>query len=613
MDPTARFFTKLRKLAVTLESETTKLQQDFENRNNDDDDDSETTVRAMRAYHEVNCDVGNLKGQIQGQLAQQKAQENEVSSFIKACRVMEQRVTQDIQTLKGHWEKYGYQAPRDTQKPTKAKCQESEAEDEVGEEDEPNSAEGEEGSQEVAGGDHSASPSNAGPPPLPGVLRTPQLSDFGLSEMQLKRALAGTEWCAEVPPMPEMSLPHPTLSTPAPPPMPLTPKCALRMDDDELQTPQMHDFGISEHTMCLNNDFTMDLSRKNITKPQRPLQDIPAPPANSLMESLQTKANKLESPEPPVFSTLGFKIKKTNSHCTPSAQGSADPESPARPEILPTTPEVPAFQTPYMNRLASNKKSARQIEPIHMQADDDSHTFELLTTPPNRATGSKRNWEYNVPEISIVGAEEKQMPEMPNLESLLGNTLQTRSAKMQKTISEHKKVTKPTVNSLELDGPTQEFSLGTPRIRMDYQEPSTPEMPDLSSVTQDICKLLSAAQTKKTAMAVVNPNVRSEKDKTSPRPKALSLSSVSESEFQSLPSYLRQMTLHSLNQAVQSINQYADECRGEKTEFQMEELRKITNVGTRTPVYILCLTELKRLKHVGGARNTSVYKLITHN
>lgn len=37
MDPTARFFTKLMKLAVTLESETAKLQHTFENRNNDDD------------------------------------------------------------------------------------------------------------------------------------------------------------------------------------------------------------------------------------------------------------------------------------------------------------------------------------------------------------------------------------------------------------------------------------------------------------------------------------------------------------------------------------------------------------------------------------------------
>lgn len=45
------------------------------------------------------------------------------------------------------------------------------------------------------------------------------------------------------------------------------------------------------------------------------------------------------------------------------------------------------------------------------------------------------------------------------------------------------------VPGLELDGRTQEFNLGTPRLRADLEDPSTPEMPDLSSITQDICKV----------------------------------------------------------------------------------------------------------------------------
>ncbi|CAJ1079062.1 spindle and kinetochore-associated protein 3 [Xyrichtys novacula] len=600
MNPTVEYFSKLRTLAVTLETETAKIQQDFENRNNEDDDDSGTAARAMRAYHELNRDVGNMKGQIQEHLAQQKARENELSSFIKACKVAKQRVTQDIQTLKGHWEKYGYQAPQDTQKQTKSKSQELEAEDVVADVEETNSAEEEVEGQEEAGGDPSKSP--PGPPSFPGTMRTPQLSDFGLSEMHLKRALAGAAWCTEVPPMPEMSLPHPTLSTPAPPPMPLTPKCALRMDDDELQTPQMHDFGISEHTLCLNNDFTMDLLRKNAKRPQRPSLDIPAPPGEPLMKSLQTQANKLESPEPPVFCTPGFKIKKTN--YTPQAESNCGTESPAQPECLPSTPEVPAFQTLYVNRLASTKKSAWQDESIVMQTDG----FESQTTQ-NGTTGSKFSWKYNEPDISTVGIEDLQMPEMPDLEFQLGNTLLSRGAKKPgKTTQEYKEVTKgPTVSRLEVDEPTQEFRLGTPRIRMGYQEPSTPEMPDLSSVTQDICKLLSETQ-KKNVIAVVSPTVRPEKDKS----RALSMPLVSQSEFQSLPCYLRQMTLNNLNQAVHSINNYTQELRGEKTEFQMEELRRITNVGTKTPVYILCLAELKRLKHIGGTSNTSIYQLSTH-
>ncbi|XP_037645983.1 LOW QUALITY PROTEIN: spindle and kinetochore-associated protein 3 [Sebastes umbrosus] len=609
MNPTSRFFSSLRKLAVTLETETNKLQDNYQTRNNQDEDeeDSDSTVKAIRAYHEVNCDVRNLKGQIQGEVAQQKAQVNEVSSFIKACRVTEQRVTKDIQTLKGHWEKYGYKAPQDTQRPTKAKDQESEDEDEeAADENETKSAGGEEegGSQEEAGVSHSLSSPTAKPPPFTDVMHTPQLSDFGLCEMAMKRALAGVGWCPEVPPMPKLSIPHPTLTTPAPPPMPLTPKRALRMDDDELQTPQMSDFGISEHTMCLNNDFTMELFRKNVEKPQRPPQEIPVPP---VMESLHTKAQSLKSPEPPVFYTPGFKIKKTNGQCSPPVQSNGDPESPGRPGNLPTTPEVPVFHSPHMNQLVSTRKSAQKI---NMQVDDDDAPTLDLPSTRNRATGSKRPWEYDVPQITFAGVEDEQMPEMPNLESVLGNSLQTRSAKMKKKTMEHKVATKePAVNNLELDGPTQEFSLGTPRIRMDYQEPSTPEVPDLSSVTQDICKLVSQARVKKTATAVVHPNVRPETNKN----RAVSLSVVSESEFQSLPKYMKQMTLLNLNQVVHNINKFTEESRGEQTEFLMEELRNICFVGAETPVYILCLTEVKRLQQLSGARNTSVYKLCTHN
>ncbi|XP_073329822.1 SKA complex subunit 3 [Pagrus major] len=605
MDPTSRFFTKLRKLAVTLESETAQLQHTFDNRNKDDGD-SEATARGMRALHELSSEVGTLKGQLQEQLTQQKARDNEVSSFIKACRVMQQKVTQDIQAMRELCEKYGYQPPRDTQTQTRATGQQSDAGNEEADE-----SAGEEGeSQEEAGDDPSSSSPKAGPPPVTDVLRTPQLSDFGLSEMHLKRAMAGAEWCSEVPPMPEMRLPPPSLNMPASPPMPITPKCALRMDEEEVQTPQMHDFGISEHTMCLLNDFTMDLLQKKIDKPPRPSQDIPVPPVNSLMESLQAKDN-MESPELPVFCTPGLKIKKTNGHCSPPTQGNGDPEPSTSNQ--PTTPDVPVFQTPYVNRMVSTKKSAQQPDPINIQTDDDSQTFKLQMSPRNRSINSKRSWEYNVPEMSISG-EEDQMPEMPKLEFALDNYLQNKSAKMLKKTSEHEKVTKePTVNSLELDGPTQEFSLGTPRLRMDFGDPSTPEMPELSSVTQDICKLVSQAQLKRTAMAIVHPNVKADKYKSSPLAKAVSVSVVSESEFQSLPSYLRQMTLPNLNQTIHNINKFIAEWPGEKTELQMEELRRITNVGTKTPVYLLCLTELKRLTHVGGARDTSVYKLCTRS
>ncbi|CAG5865318.1 unnamed protein product [Menidia menidia] len=516
MDPTSKFFAKLRKLAVTLESETSRLQNTFENRN--DDDDSESKARGMRAYHDLNEEVGNLKGKIRNELAEQKKRESDVDGFLHACKVMEQRVSNDIQNLRTHLGKYGYQAPCDSQRPTKLNDGEAEGEEKASDEDGTNSAVGEEGVQNEEEGAVLQSPPKMAPS-LADAMRTPQLSDFGLSEMQLKRVLAGAEWCSEVPPMPQMSLPHPALNTP--PPMPVTPKCALRMDDEELQTPQMHHFGISEHTACLNNDFTMDLFQKN---PGRS-KDGSMPTMDSVMESLQARASTMASPEPPVFCTPGFKIKKANGPDSPPAQ-SGGPDLPFGPPHLPSTPEVPAFETPYVNRV-----SAR---------------LQGRTPACNGASEAERCWEDGVPDM-----------EMPNLESRNGKIPQ---------LSETEKLGKdPAVSSLELDGPTEGFSLGTPRIRTNFQEPSTPEMPDLSSVTQDICK--------------------------------------------TLPYYLRTMSLSSLNQAVNNINRFTEEHRGEVREFREEDLKRIINVGTMAPVYIVCLKELRRLTQ---GLNAGDCRLVTH-
>uniref|UniRef100_A0A8C6L7S6 Spindle and kinetochore-associated protein 3 n=1 Tax=Nothobranchius furzeri TaxID=105023 RepID=A0A8C6L7S6_NOTFU len=243
MDPTTTFFSKLRKLAKTLETETERLQRVYESRGEESDSGE---AGAMRAYYELNSEVKNK-------------QEKEVSDFIHACRVMEQKVTKDIQAVRTHLEIYGYRVNK----------QQAEAEALI-EEGEPSSAAAEGDGQETDEGVHCSSPPKMEPIFTDGM-QTPKLSDFGLSKMQLQRALAGADWCSDVPPMPKMSLPCPSLNIPASPPMPLTPKRALRMDDEELQEPQMHDFGISEHNMPLNNDFTMNLllktqSRTTISK-----------------------------------------------------------------------------------------------------------------------------------------------------------------------------------------------------------------------------------------------------------------------------------------------------------------------------------------------------------
>ena len=94
-------------------------------------------------------------------------------------------------------------------------------------------------------------------------------------------------------------------------------------------------------------------------------------------------AHNLESPEPPVFCTPGLKIRKTNVHCS----SNDPPESPCRLGNLPTTPEVPAFLTPYMNCLVSSKKVwnmricmwRMQLVIIHFFTDTNTQCVHVST------------------------------------------------------------------------------------------------------------------------------------------------------------------------------------------------------------------------------------------
>lgn len=152
-------------------------------------------------------------------------------------------------------------------------CQESiSAANQVAYEEDESKAAGEEGSSLDQAGSRPSSPPAGTPPLVSDPLRTPKLADFGLSEMMLKRFLNRAQQCPEEPPKPNIDFTQPALDlvTPEPPAISLTPRRALRMDDDELMSPQLQDFGLSENTMCLINDFTMNLPmHKKVVKPQR--------------------------------------------------------------------------------------------------------------------------------------------------------------------------------------------------------------------------------------------------------------------------------------------------------------------------------------------------------
>lgn len=561
MDLTSDFFAKLRKLAVTFENETSKLHSAFENLNSVDDD-SDRTARGVRAYHALNCEVLNIKEQIQDEVAQQKTNLNEVSRFIKDCDDLQSKLSEDINVIKTYWGKYGYQPPKNdriandaadvSSKEVAVTKDENQLSDQL---DEPSEDTGEVLTPEKL------------PAPPADPMRTPQLSDFGLSELQMKRAL-GREWCGEVPQMPKMILPQPAFNELASPTLAITPTRAI------------------------------NLLQKNEEKTKEHQQNLLEPPDIPLIENFEAN-DDLESPEPPVFCTPGLKIKKAH-----PAKTVTSPESPVCPDVLPSSPDVPAFQTPYVNRLLSKKQSERRPEPIKMKSDDNG---QVSSAPPHGgAVAPKSSWEFTVAHLMVEDVAGCGTPEMPKLESNLGTSLKIRSAKMQNKFCNQEE---PIVKALELDSLSPEFNLRSPCVRRDYEEPSTPEMPDLSSVTLDICKLVSQAQMKKSSCREKSPR---EKENTSPPQRFDRLSSVSEKEFQCLPDYLRLMTLNSLNQAVDNINRSIGKFKRDKTEFHIEELKQLINFGAKTRIYILCLSELKRMEHIPGSRNNSMYKLCTN-
>ncbi|KAI1899738.1 hypothetical protein AGOR_G00064850 [Albula goreensis] len=478
-------------------------------------------------------------------------------------------------------------------------------------------------------------------------MRTPRLSDFGLSEHNLMKAWSNLEKpLGEAPEVPQlMPFSMAAVSQPVPP---KTPKCTLRMDEEAL-TPRLEDFGISEHTMCLNNDFTMDLLRKNNTKPSSmtarsknpergPKTDCressALPPAS--VTSSPDASDSMGTPEPPVLMTPGFKLKKIPEPMTPLPSNAVDSQPPLHSADHPSTPEIPVFETPYVHKLLSTVKP-NQRDHSDAAAAPEQRPDAPAYQPPNRGPDMSGDWACGIPDMSVRPSHQSDThtPEMPNLESFLGNKLPHRTTGAYEKLPPAEKgdgeqfgLNGPPLPAVEdEDIYTQEWRLATPPSRSDYMtDPSTPEMPDVSSVTQDIFKLLSQCNTKPSTTSHSNL-----KPATQPVPKtatlkastlgkenrAHSLALVSEKEFLSLPGYLRQMPLTNLNQAIQNINSALEGSHSggnaDSAAFLMEDLERITGAGVKASVYFLCLTGLKRLEHVQGQGKSALYRVLISN
>ncbi|XP_035250405.1 spindle and kinetochore-associated protein 3 [Anguilla anguilla] len=629
----ARFFGKLRNVAVFLETETEKLKQAHQDTAHD------STEGGVKVLYELHKEVRDLRTQVKDQLAQFEVEGREMGKCMQMLLVLKQRTTEDIQRLKKHYEKYGYKGPGSTQKHSELRGHELEAVATGVDEEEDEEKQGK--CDEAEEHPPCDTPPRTCPPDSSDPMRTPRLSDFGLSKISIQKALSDLQkHLGDVPDVPRLERPYPTAASE--PVLPKTPKCTLPMDEEAL-TPRLEDFGITEHTMCLNNDFTMDLLRKKPTKscgtadgvanlgtcPREDFSKL-TPALASVSNSLDTDEN-LDPPEPPVFLTPGFKLKAPGPLTTPLNKG-ADTQPPLRPTDSPSSMEFPVFESAYLRKLLST------VKPNPGDCSAASAAPEQKPRPPEHSSSNRDlviggSLKFDVPSMPAGPTQiDEHTPEMPTLESFLGNKFPFRAAgahgEPEKETGGQSSLQDYCLPVLETHNLyTQDFKLTTPPSRKDYfTDFSTPEMPDISSETQNLCKLLSQRNAKPVTAICSSPKPAARPGPiataamASPagkenRPQLLAL--VSESEFLSLPGYLRQMSLASLNQAIQKINGSLEDGHSrdntDSPGFLVEDLKWITGVGAKTPVYFLCLTGLKRLEHVQGEGHTAVYRVLTSN
>ncbi|XP_009977609.1 PREDICTED: spindle and kinetochore-associated protein 3, partial [Tauraco erythrolophus] len=251
-------------------------------------------------------------------------------------------------------------------------------------------------------------------------LRNPQLSDFGLSQYAFARPWSATKGRQATNTYQENAKNRTPLKTQTPCVLPKTPKCMLKMDDYECVTPKLEHFGISEHTMCMNEDYTMSLMRKTAQASKKLVKkddhevnvremasrEIMVTPRPKPKVAAENAADWMASPMIFVFCTPDVKISsRTNSTVLSKSPETNELPLPSRTE----TPQFPDFETRWLKtdlvkqgekiesvkkNDATDKKYIEDSIPFALNSDEYLKHFEdpsppkikhyeqLLNTPP---------------------------------------------------------------------------------------------------------------------------------------------------------------------------------------------------------------------------------------
>ncbi|NWW96039.1 SKA3 protein, partial [Rhynochetos jubatus] len=239
MDVSRDFFGMVRAMAVTLEKEVQRLERAL--RREDADDEEEPPARVLCDLH---SEIKTLKEDVNASLAKISSEKEAINDFMKASEILLQRNAADLGKIK----------LLQKQPDTDSAVVDSDSTVSVTNE-----------SDEEKAGDVPHLPACPEKPPMPkDWLCSPQLSDFGLSQYAFSRPWSAVKEQHAMSAHQEKSKNETPLKpqTQTPCLLAKTPKCMLKMDDYECVTPKLEHFSISEHTMCMNEDYTMSLIRK---------------------------------------------------------------------------------------------------------------------------------------------------------------------------------------------------------------------------------------------------------------------------------------------------------------------------------------------------------------
>ncbi|XP_009862738.1 PREDICTED: spindle and kinetochore-associated protein 3 [Apaloderma vittatum] len=333
----------------------------------------------IRVLHDLHCEIRTVKEDINASLGKSCSEKQEINEFIKANEILMQKNAADLGKIKELFQKYGYKphvkdSPEEEEEvnsdsvvPVQNKCDEEKADDVP------------------------HPPASTEKPPVPkDSLHHPQLSDFGLSHYAFSRPWSAAKGQHATNAYQENSKNRTPLKTQIPSFLPKTPKCKLKMDDYECVTPKLEHFGISEHTMCMNEDYTMSLMRKTAPKSKKLVKkddnelnvlkitsrgEIMVTPGAKLKVTAEKAADWMASPMVLVFCTPDVK--------SPSgAKSTALARSPETNELPPPshagTPGFPDFETRWLKTEA--KVQGEKVESVTKNdATDKQHTEDKFS------------------------------------------------------------------------------------------------------------------------------------------------------------------------------------------------------------------------------------------